>query len=250
MVFRSNPVPTFNLWQVTSGGHSMELLSSASTLSGATYENLELTKDDEGRFFMCESIQVESGSNRTLFSSDVAGEPLQIVFPPMLNVVSHAPFVFTNASLVIDVLFSSRPAPSDDQLFWTIRPAFPGGSGPEIRIQDEETEMFSVSGFQPSGIPDEFVARIVVKNLTESVEVTMVVANDFGDLKHSFIVDFDPPLPATDESVDQRATEAGIALWLIIVVSSSHSQRLLLLWCLGPDPIKKISAYNLTLQWQ
>ena len=188
-------------------------------MNGATFENLELTKEDQGKFFVCESVQVEAGSNQTLFSSFVSGDPLQVVFPPMLNVISHPPYVFTNESLTIDVLFSSRPAPNYDQMLWTIRPAAPGTMGLEIQLQDEETDFFSVTGFQRTGIPDEFVARIVVKNLTESVEITMVVGNDFGDMKHSFNVDFDPPLPATDESVDQRATEAGIALWLIIVVS-------------------------------
>jgi hypothetical protein len=65
---------------------------------------------------MCETIQ------DTFYNNFVTGEPLHLVYPPMLDVVSHLPYVFVNETLNIRIPFSSRPEPDDDQV--PISPTF------------------------------------------------------------------------------------------------------------------------------
>lgn len=222
---RSNPYPSFKLWLVSADNQNKELLSSSTSLQNldmAEVENFELTKADDGKYFFCEAIQTEADSGETFFRNFVTSDPIRVVYPPMLNVVSHPPYIFVNRSLLIEVPFAAKPGPQNDQYTWTIRPTFTDADGTgndEQRLQNEETEMFAAFGIETTTDGNDFVARLKIKNLTDSVDVTLAVWNDYGEMKHSFIVNFVPPLPPPDESVDERATEAGIALWLIIVVN-------------------------------
>ena len=163
---------------------------------------------------MCETIQ------ETFYNNFVTGEPLQLVYPPMLDVVDHLPYVFVNETLNIRIPFSSRPKPDDDQLSWRIEPLYHNGSKLNvINLPDDETELFNSYLLRKSNdVEDEYIAVIEVINITESVEITLIVSNEFGELKHSFPVNFAGPLPSPGGSVDVTVTQAGIALWIIVLV--------------------------------
>jgi hypothetical protein len=175
---------------------------------------------------MCETIQTTTGTDKiTLFNNFVSGEPLKLVYPPMLDVFSHLPYEFVNQSLLIQIPFSSKPAPDDYQLEWTIQPLYFNGTGQNIaKLQNEQTEMYISYPIQKSDFSDECLAQIGIINMTESVQVTLTVWNDFGELKHSFVVNFATPLPPPDESTDAVAG-AGIALWIIVLVTVSYIFR-------------------------
>ena len=164
---------------------------------------------------MCETIQ------GTFYNNFVTGEPLQLVYPPMLDVVSHFPYVFVNETLNIRIPFSSRPEPAEDQLSWKIEPLYHNGTKLNvINLPDDETDLFKSYPLQKSNdVEDEYIAVIEIINITESVEITLIVSNEFGELRHSFPVNFAGPLPSPDGSVDVTATQAGIALWIIVLVT-------------------------------
>ena len=186
---------------------------------GATLENFELTKEDQGKYFICETIQ--TADDVTLFNNFVSGEPLQLVYPPMLDVFSHPQYEFVNQSLLIQIPFSSKPAPQEYQLEWSIHPLYFNGTGQNVnKLQNEQTEMYKAYPVQKSEVTDEYFANIGIINMTESVEITLTVWNDFGELKHSFVVNFAAPLPPPDESTDS-VVGAGIALWIIVLVINS-----------------------------
>jgi hypothetical protein len=67
MMLRPNPEPSFKLWLVGSDGQK-ELLSSSSSSSPSSpaLSAFELAKDDHGKNFMCESVQVSTLLNNTL----------------------------------------------------------------------------------------------------------------------------------------------------------------------------------------
>jgi len=88
-------------------------------------------------------------------------------------------------------------------------------------------------------VEDEYFAIIEVINITESVEITLIVSNEFGELRHSFPVNFAGQLPSPDGSVDVTATQAGIALWIIVLVAFQNIQILI--------PFKSI--FHITFTW-
>lgn len=113
------PVPELTLFRNVNGTEDPEILT-----EGADMIQVSLSMQDEyqGSSFYCQSLQ--SNEDSSLYHVDFSenSPEIEIVFPPTIDdfLANHPPIIVTDSTLEIAFVFSSRPAPEDSDLSWTI----------------------------------------------------------------------------------------------------------------------------------
>lgn len=210
------PEPQMSLWLVDTENNRELLVNSSDKYSdGYRIEYMfEVTRNDDGSRFVCDLVQEMPDTGERLFASESSTEQLNLVYPPMLEVENHPPYIFTNASIIIPLVFLSKPMPDKSDVLWTIQE----GSLTEQLYPDQETDQFQTLPLESTDYDNEYVATVIVKNVSQDVGITVNLRNEYGDLSHSFVVTYLPHLPEYPEELEDGVQESGIPLWIILVI--------------------------------
>ncbi len=60
------------------------------------------------------------GSDQVYFKNEIASDNINLAYPPMLDIFDHPPYIFSNESITVPILFSAKPMPEDEDIVWTI----------------------------------------------------------------------------------------------------------------------------------
>ncbi len=148
----------------------------------------------------------------------------------MIDIYDHPPYIYTNESITVPVIFSSKPRPDDQDVVWTIHT-----HNDTIYIQPgmEDIQFKAYpTDFTENEDDNEFVASLLVKNLASDATIVCNIKNEFGDVSQQIQVTYSPPLRWED--VKEQGQEntyrnvcknahfhdcfPGIALWIILLI--------------------------------
>ena len=210
------PVPALTLFQRKNETEDPKVLVEGS--EEVVQFSLSVRDEDEGSSFYCQSQQ--DYDNSTLYYLDFSDETpsMTIVFPPSIDdlLTNHPPFIVTDSTLDIPFVFSSRPAPEDSALTWTVL----NEDGEEVVTDLAAGTYDLVADIEASSIldarePDQYYSNLTMRNMTQNVTVMVSVENDYGSLLHTFTVTYlIPPPPPLGPDVNA----AGVPWWVIVVV--------------------------------